>query len=108
MEDTLFDKLTLFKRLLNKKIITMEEFQLYINYFKNNINYVTINSPEESKKVTFNSIANYIDMLKKYNIKVPNQDNYEKYIYKIFETILPIMQKERMKELKLYLEEKIK
>lgn len=108
VEDTLFDKLTLFKRLLNKKIITMEEFQLYINYFKNNINYVTINSPEESKKVTFNSIANYIDMLKKYNIKVPNQDNYEKYIYKIFETILPIMQKERMKELKLYLEEKIK
>ncbi len=108
VEDTLFDKLTLFKRLLNKKIITMEEFQLYINYFKNNINYVTINSPEESKKVTFNSIANYIDMLKKYDIKVPNQDNYEKYIYKIFETILPIMQKERMKELKLYLEEKIK
>ena len=108
VEDTLFDKLTLFKRLLNKKIITMEEFQLYINYFKNSINYVTINSPEESKKVTFNSIANYIDMLKKYNIKVPNQDNYEKYIYKIFETILPIMQKERMKELKLYLEEKIK
>lgn len=108
VEDTLFDKLTLFRRLLNKKIITMEEFQLYINYFKNNINYVTINSPEESKKVTFNSIANYIDMLKKYNIKVPNQDNYEKYIYKIFETILPIMQKERMKELKLYLEEKIK
>ena len=108
VEDTLFDKLTLFKRLLNKKIITMDEFQLYINYFKNNINYVTINSPEESKKVTFNSIANYIDMLKKYNIKVPNQDNYEKYIYKIFETILPIMQKERMKELKLYLEEKIK
>lgn len=108
VEDTLFDKLTLFKRLLNKKIITMDEFQLYINYFKNNINYVTINSPEESKKVTFNSIANYIDMLKKYDIKVPNQDNYEKYIYKIFETILPIMQKERMKELKLYLEEKIK
>ena len=30
VEDTLFDKLTLFKRLLNKKIITMEEFQLYI------------------------------------------------------------------------------
>ena len=49
VEDTLFDKLTLFKRLLNKKIITMDEFQLYINYFKNNINYVTINSPEESK-----------------------------------------------------------
>ncbi len=108
IEDNLFNKLTLIKRLIHQNIINLEDFKLYLDYFEKNINYVNINSYKENKKVPFNSISNYIDMLKKYNIAVPNQENYENYVYKIFETLLPVMEKERIKELKLYLETKIK
>ncbi len=105
VDQSLFNKLILIQRLLKGQHVTNEEFALYLDYFQNNINYVLLNFKKKNTKVSIQAISDYLDLLAMYNIKL-NKLNYIGQNYKIFEAILPIMRKEYIKELKLYLENK--
>ena len=104
IDGALFNKLTLIQRLIKGFKITDEEFELYLKYFKENIEYVLVNFQNKNKETSIEAISNYIDLLDIYNIKLNNSDKISNQNYKIFDALLPIMRKEYIKELKLYLE----
>ncbi|MDD4406503.1 MAG: HD domain-containing protein [Bacilli bacterium] len=106
VDGSLFNKLILMQRLLKGYKITNEEFKIYLKYFKENINYVLVNFRNKNKEISIEAISNYIDLLDIYNIKLNNYDKISNQNYKIFDALLPIMRKEYIKELKLYLETK--
>lgn len=108
LDNSLFYKLTLIQRLIKGNKISNEEFETYLSYFKDTINYVLINFEEKNNNISIESITKYIELLKIYNINISKIDNNVDNSYKIFETLLPIMRKEYISELKLFLEKKKK
>lgn len=106
LDNSLFNKLVLIQRLIKGNKLSKEEFNIYLNYFKDTINYVLINFEEKNNNISIEAITNYIDLLKIYNINISKTENNKDNSYKIFETLLPIMRKEYIKELKLFLENK--